>query len=165
MILEGFQYDTYGTTQQRGAGITAEALGQDRTLPVSDDMRRDTGQRSVNLNATRDHLANERTFLAWVRSCIAIMALGFVVARFGLLIRELGPHAPRQTPTWLSTAFGVAIVACGAALVVLATLRHRTATRAIDRGDYSASAGLILLLSCGVLAVALLLVVYLLMTT
>ena len=36
-----------------------------------------------------DHLANERTLLAWSRTSIAIIALGFVVARFGLLIREL----------------------------------------------------------------------------
>jgi len=37
-----------------------------------------------------DHLANERTFLAWVRTGIAVMAFGFVIERFGLLMRELG---------------------------------------------------------------------------
>jgi uncharacterized membrane protein YidH (DUF202 family) len=35
-------------------------------------------------------LANERTFLAWLRTCIAIVGLGFVVARFGLFLREFG---------------------------------------------------------------------------
>jgi len=79
----------------------------------------------ANPNTTRDHLANERTFLSWIRSCIAIMALGFVVARFGLLIRELGPNAPRHTPIGLSTGFGVALVACGAALTILAALPRR----------------------------------------
>ena len=115
-----------------------------------------------NPNATRDHLANERTFLAWVRTCIAIMALGFVVARFGLLVRELGPNAPRHTPAGLSTGFGVALVLCGAALVALATVRHQEATRAIDRGTYHPSAGLILLLSGGAVVVAVLLAIYLL---
>ncbi len=134
---------------------------------MSDDTNRAGQETSANPNATRDHLANERTFLAWMRSCIAIMALGFVVARFGLLIRELGPHAPRQTPVGLSTGFGVGMVACGAVLVVLvvlATLRYRSAMRAIDRGDYRPSAGLILLLSGGSVVVAALLAAYLLAT-
>jgi len=117
----------------------------------------------TNPNTARDHLANERTFLAWVRSCIAIMALGFVVARFGLLIRELGPNAPRHTPVGLSTGFGVALVACGAALMILATLRYRDAARAIDRADYHPSPTLILLLSGGLVAVGALLVAYLIL--
>jgi uncharacterized membrane protein YidH (DUF202 family) len=41
-----------------------------------------------------DHMANERTYLAWVRTGITIMALGFVVAKFGIIIRELVPNAP-----------------------------------------------------------------------
>jgi putative membrane protein len=131
---------------------------------VNEEIGRDPIPRPANPNATRDHLANERTLLAWVRSGIAIMALGFVVARFGLQIRELGVQAPRQTSTWLSTGFGVAIVVCGGALVALAALRHGAATRAIDRGDYYPSTGLILLLAAGVIVVALLLVVYLLVT-
>src|SRR5437588_3307494 len=103
---------------------------------MGDHESRDRAGKSVNPNATRDRLANERTFLAWVRSCIAIMALGFVVARFGLLIRELGPNAPRPTPLGLSTGFGVALVVCGAVLLILATLRYRATTGAIDREMY-----------------------------
>ncbi len=131
---------------------------------MGDDKNYDGQEAPINPNTTRDHLANERTFLAWVRSCIAILALGFVVARFGLLIRELGLHAPRRTPIGLSTAFGVALVACGAVLVALATLRYRAATRAIDRNSYRPSARLILLLSGGFVLVAALLAVYLLTT-
>ena len=118
----------------------------------------------ANPNATRDHLANERTFLAWIRSCIAIIALGFVVARFGLLIRELGSNAPRHTPAGLSTGIGVALVACGAALVVLATLRYRDATRAIDQNIYHPSPALILLLAGGSVVVAAILGAYMLAT-
>ena len=116
----------------------------------------------ANPNAARDHLANERTLLAWVRTSIAIVALGFVVARFGLLIRELGPKAPRPTPVGLSTGFGVALVACGAILVLLATLRYRQAARAIDENTYEPSSRLILLLTGGFVVVAVLLIAYLL---
>ncbi len=37
-----------------------------------------------------DHLANERTFLAWIRTGLATITFGFMVERFGLLLRELG---------------------------------------------------------------------------
>ena len=55
-------------------------------------------------------LANERTFLAWLRTSIAVMSLGFVVARFGLWLRELAlqidPRVPMQH-TGLSLPLGV----------------------------------------------------------
>jgi len=118
----------------------------------------------ANPNATRDHLANERTFLAWIRSCIAIMALGFVVARFGLLIRELGARAPRHPSVGLSTGFGVALVVCGALLTILAMLRYRATTGAIDRNNYHPSPWLIALLAGGLVVVAALLAAYLVLT-
>ena len=40
-----------------------------------------------------DYLANERTFLAWIRTSIAVMSLGFVVAKFSLWLRLLGARA------------------------------------------------------------------------
>ena len=44
----------------------------------------------------RDHAANERTFLAWVRTAIAVMAFGFLIERFDLLLKAAGlsSHAP-----------------------------------------------------------------------
>ncbi len=117
-----------------------------------------------NPNAARDHLANERTFLAWIRSCIAIVALGFVVARFGLIVKELGARTVHQTPSALSTGFGVALVGCGGLLSLLALLRYRNAGLAIDAGTYRSSFGLILLLSAGFMVTAILLVAYLITT-
>ena len=68
----------------------------------------------------RDHLANKRTMLAWARTGIAVMALGFVVARFGLLLRELRLALPRHLPEGVSTVFGTALVVIGGVLVLLA---------------------------------------------
>lgn len=118
-----------------------------------------------NPNATRDHLANERTLLAWMRSCIAIVALGFVVARFGLIVRELGANVPHRASPALSTGFGVALVGCGGVLSFLALLRYRSAALAIDAGNYRPSFGLILLLSLGFIVTAVLLIAYLIATT
>ena len=43
----------------------------------------------------RDHMANSRTLLAWIRTGIALIGLGFVVARFGLFLRMLDSQASR----------------------------------------------------------------------
>jgi putative membrane protein len=40
-----------------------------------------------------DHAANERTFLAWVRTAIAVMAFGFLIERFDLFLRYIAPQA------------------------------------------------------------------------
>jgi len=50
-----------------------------------------------------DYLAAERTFLAWVRTALTLMAFGFVVARFGLFLRELQirPAEPARASIWL----------------------------------------------------------------
>src|SRR6202040_618486 len=64
----------------------------------------------------RDYLAEERTFLAWIRTGIALMGFGFVVARFGIFGDH--PHMTQQPragqPHELSLWFGAALIAIGA---------------------------------------------------
>lgn len=80
-----------------------------------------------NPNLLRDHLANERTFLAWLRTGITIIALGFVVAKFGILLRELRgiQHAPQvhQLTARLGAVVGVALVIAGIVIIILAMIR------------------------------------------
>jgi putative membrane protein len=115
-------------------------------------------------SATRDLLANERTLLAWARTAVALMGLGFVVARFGLAIRQLAGVGGAQAPRGVSTAFGVALTLCGALLLVLATLRFRGIAEDIlhDRVRWDPRLGIVL---TGLLVLAgILLAVYLLLT-
>jgi putative membrane protein len=73
--------------------------------------------------------------LAWVRTSIAIIGLGFIVARFGLLLRELGATNPHPLPTGVSTVIGVALTVCGV-IVLLSLQRYRTVGDGIERDDY-----------------------------
>ena len=52
-----------------------------------------------------DHAANERTFLAWVRTAIAVMAFGFLIERFDLFLRYVGPQVAQRQLAPRSEAF------------------------------------------------------------
>lgn len=75
-------------------------------------------------------LAAERTLLAWIRTGLALMGFGFVVARFGVLLREVAIAGGRTLESRIdASAAGMALVAAGVALNVWASLRHRRMMR------------------------------------
>lgn len=81
----------------------------------------------------RDHLANERTLLSWLRLSIAVAALGFVVARFGLFVAEFAAiQGVRLIETGYSAPIGVALVLLGPALAFSALLRFRAIAQEIE---------------------------------
>ena len=86
-----------------------------------------------------DHAANERTFLAWIRTAIAVMAFGFLVERFDLFLQIAGQTQARKalTPTGqlVGNVAGLILIALGAITIVLATWRFRRTAAAIDSAD------------------------------
>jgi putative membrane protein len=83
----------------------------------------------------RDHAANERTLLAWIRTGIALMAFGFAIARFGLFLREIVEVGHVRAPRGTGSAwFGVALVLLGLVTNVAATARYARARRALLAG-------------------------------
>lgn len=99
--------------------------------------------------------AAERTFLAWLRTGLALMGFGFVVARFGLFLRALTATTGTVPPVGFSHWFGVALVALGVVLTAGAAVQHVSIVRRLARGETLAPRptwlGLVLaVLLCGV---------------
>ena len=118
-----------------------------------------------NPNELRDHLANERTLLAWARTAITIMALGFVIAKFGILVREVRElsHAA-QDAVHFSALFGAALACTGAVALAFAAAGFVRVKSGIDRQEVYFSPTLGLVVAVVLTIVGLLLAVYLLVT-
>ena len=112
-----------------------------------------------------DHLANERTFLAWIRTSIAIMGFGFVVVKFSLFIRQLSLALGEKIvlpAKGYSPLIGISLVIIGAVMTLLAYLRYRAIERHLISGTYFPSFLLSLLLTLGIVLVSIMLILYLL---
>jgi putative membrane protein len=115
-----------------------------------------------------EYLANERTFLAWMRTSIAVISLGFVVAKFSVWLRELAlrlapqMHAPESGA---SLPIGIAMMALGGVLSVLAAWRYHKVNLAIERGEVRADLGLIVLMTVMIALLAVVMIAYMLSTS
>jgi putative membrane protein len=113
-----------------------------------------------------EHLAVERTFLAWVRTSIAIISLGFVVSKFGLWLNELAGRVAPEMPsesTGMSVPIGIGMMAFGGILTVLAAWHCHVVHKSIDRGDIRCSGALVLTVTAGVALLAVVMIVYMLL--
>jgi uncharacterized protein (DUF302 family)/uncharacterized membrane protein YidH (DUF202 family) len=92
----------------------------------------------------RDYLAAERTFLAWIRTGLALMGFGFVVARFGLFLQQLRliDHAPPASSYGVSLWFGTALIAVGVTVNLSSSWRHIRLVRELDQGEAGCSRSL-----------------------
>src|SRR5512134_3784048 len=112
----------------------------------------------------RVHMANERTFLAWVRTSIAIMAFGFVVEKFSLFVKQkgyyLGKEAVPPQPSY-SSLIGIVLVGLGVVMGVLAFLRYKTVEKQIENDTYKTSPILSVLLFLSLLSIGVFLILYL----
>src|SRR5436309_412577 len=89
-----------------------------------------------------EHLDNERTFLAWVRTNIALITLGFVVARLSPTLGAAGAtNASRVLARTIPV--GIVLVLFGAVATVLAAVRYGQVNRQIEAGVVKADRGLV----------------------
>ena len=97
------------------------------------------------INRYSDHAANERTFLAWVRTAIAVMAFGFVIEKFDLFLRYAAPQSAQLQIAphggALANAAGLAFIVLGVAMIALSAVRFIRTTRAIESTENVPSPG------------------------
>jgi uncharacterized membrane protein YidH (DUF202 family) len=127
-------------------------------------------------------LANERTFLAWIRTSIGIMAFGFVVEKFALFVRRMSVflmqaeghgqqqalsrstvHSLSQSPGY-STLFGSCLVGLGAFMGILAFVRFKRVEKQLDTDTYHPSLILDIMLVISILIVGIFLAIYMVHT-
>lgn len=125
-------------------------------------------EENKNRNNPGDHLANERTYLAWLRTSIGLMAFGFVVVKFSLFVKQISLvlGKPATIPNkGYSAVLGIVLVAMGAVSSVLSYLRYRQTEQQIKKGIYSHSSLLVTVVTTLVFFVSVLLIAYLIETT
>lgn len=120
----------------------------------------------------RVHMANERTFLAWIRTSIGIMAFGFVVEKFALFMKQMSiilgksPIEINMPPSHeYSSIVGIFLVGFGTLMSLLSFVRYKKVERQIDKDTYQSSSILDILLLLAVLVVGIFLVIYLIHST
>lgn len=110
-----------------------------------------------------DHLANERTFLAWIRTSIGIMAFGFVVVKFALFIKQLSIMFNKNVAPSNENAsvIGISLVVFGLVMSLCSFFQYKHIEKQLLRTDYNPSSRLSTLLIISMLLIGILLVMYL----
>ena len=111
-----------------------------------------------------DHLANERTFLAWIRTSVAIMGFGFVVVKFSLFIKQISLLADKQVVLpgkGYSSEIGTLLVGLGVFIALFSYLRYRITEKQLINRAYKPSLLPSLLITIALVIIGVLLVIYL----
>ena len=119
--------------------VSSDAMQNEKRHATIDESKRAT-----------EYLANERTFLAWIRTSVAVVSLGFVLARFSVWLREFAIQRTPQLPVQragISLPIGVGMMLFGGLLSVLAAWRYHVVNRDIERGKVTADRGLVILVT------------------
>jgi len=130
----------------------------------------DQEYKPVKVSAT-DLLANERTFLAWVRTALGVVALGFVIVKFSLFISQLAllnlePNtilAGMQSKQLLADVIGILMICLGCAMLPLGYFRYRKTDRELSRGNLRNDKMLPLLTVIALVLVVVMLLVYMIL--
>lgn len=113
----------------------------------------------------REHLANERTFLAWIRTSIALMGLGFVIVKFALFLKEVAIMLKDINVTiteGFSSVVGTGMVSLGVILAFFAFFQYKKVETQINRQSYKSSSIISVLLTLIIVVGGFFLVVHLL---
>jgi putative membrane protein len=103
----------------------------------------------------REHVANERTLLAWIRTGVSLISFGLVVERLGAQIGSLGS----------SGLFGIALATLGCLALIMGTVQFLRSRRGIATGDFVPAAAAYMVVVAGSLALAGAFIIYVLLSS
>ena len=118
------------------------------------------GPREHGETEIREHLANERTLLSWVRTGVSLISIGLVVERAGALVEA----SMKVGSTSASDLFGLALALLGTLTLIIGTTQFLNNRRRISTGEFVPSAAAYLIIIAGSLAFAGAFVIYVLLT-
>lgn len=131
-------------------------------------------EKMENSARTRDHLANERTFLAWIRTSIGVMAFGFVIEKFAVFMKQIAHFVVKQNlpeNADISTfhqespsIFGIFLIVIGALIGLFAYIKYIKTGKQIEENDYQSSRTLANALTLLIVVLGIFLIVYLINT-
>ena len=120
-----------------------------------------------NIDRQREHQANERTFLAWLRTSIALIGFGFAIARFGIFLKQISLVAQQPIeathPLLNSQTIGISLVLLGVIVIGLAAWRYGVTFQQIESDRYRPTRWMVWLITgivmlIGILSIPILLV-------
>ena len=123
---------------------------------------------------SQQHLANQRTFLAWLRTCVALIGLGFVVARFGLYLIPIfsggdpttyaaSPVTSFESSTHYSSIIGTSMVILGIVFAIFALRNYVYTYKSIEKGTFAPKHFDIYLLTVAITILGIFMVAYLIL--
>jgi putative membrane protein len=129
---EGDRYNVpgYGTVD-----ANLYEMEESRVTRIGEAM--DAPKENAQRASLSDSLAAERTYLAWIRTGLALLGLGFVVARFGLFLERLDyiQHVTPSHSYGLSLWFGTGLILAGVAVYLSSAWHYVQLIRALNRGE------------------------------
>jgi len=121
------------------------------------------GLKENTFENSREHLANERTFLAWIRTSIALMGFGFVIVKFTLFLIEISYflESDFDSSKGYSAIAGVIMIILSVIIAVLAFLQYKRNEKQLNNNVYVSSSWLSLFITLIILTGGIALIVYL----
>ena len=121
------------------------------------------GNRPTRFTRLTTQLANERTFLAWIRTGIALLAFGFVVEKAGSFLEAISPAISAKQHNFVrySGLAGIVLMLSGAFIIALSTWRFWAIDRSIRRGECETSVVLDVLVAVGITVIVLAFIAFL----
>jgi len=111
-------------------------------------------QAAASKIAVTEHLSNERTHLAFLRTAVALITFGITINRFSLFLimnEKLAPGSGPFVPLFGVEQVGLSVVIVGAVFIVWAAVRYTQVSDQIDRGDYRPNKTMVWILTAAVL--------------